>query len=1249
MVISGTNGDDTLNGTDGDDQIEGLDGNDFIVGGLGNDTLDGGAGDDSIYGGLGTDRLYGGAGNDILQDQYYYGEGWDLPFYDDEYLGGDGVDIFFGFAKSALTIDLRQQGVGQHTGNGFDVLTGIEHVFSSYYASNDTLIGDDGGNWFFATGGNDNLAGNGGDDLFTLGTGDKTIDGGDGSDTVQIWEIAGTDYNQTPVNLTISLGPDGGSQSTGGVTFTLTGIENLSTWKGNDTLVGDGADNILAGHLGSDVLVGGAGNDILAGDGSFNQYVYGSFVIGLTEVVTGTGGLDTLEGGLGDDRLIGGSGADTAVYANASGSVDVNLLAGTASGADGNDTLVSMDNVVGSSFDDRLTGDNRANRLDGGAGADQMAGNGGNDTYIVDHAGDSVTEASGTGGVDLVQASVAFTLGQFVENLTLTGSASINGTGNDLANILTGNGGTNILRGLGGDDQYVVDSSGDRAVEASADGGVDTVTASVSFIMGAHVENLTLVGAALNATGNALGNVINGNSNANLIDGRGGADTMSGGMGSDTYIVDDIGDVIVETSYVADVNSVKSSISYTLGTYLDNLTLTGTAAIDGKGNEFRNIITGNSAANVIDGGWGNDVMKGGAGNDTYIVDHVDDYIGETSSGGVDTVHSSVSYILGTYVENIFLTGEAAINATGSSRANHLVGNSAANYLDGRAGADIMEGGAGNDTLFVDSTGDVVIENAGEGTDTVRSTISYVLGDNVENLLLQGTAYRATGNALDNVVTGNASNNFIDGGLGADLLRGGLGDDIYAVDNSGDSILENAGAGIDTVRSTISFSLYFAGANVENLTLMGAAAIDAQGNDLDNVLTGNSAANYLTGNYGSDTMIGGRGDDRYAVTDLGDVVIEGADAGIDEVNSTVSFVLGDHVENLVLGGTDAVNGTGNALDNVITGNFAANVLDGGLGADTFSGGGGYDSYIVNSADDVVLAGDGMILSTVSFTMSQGFYGDLTLVGAEAVNGTGSEQDNLIIGNDLANQVVGNAGNDELRGGGGNDLLDGGTGADRMLGGAGDDTYQVDYYGEEVIEGANAGNDTVVASDSFVIGANVETLYLTGTGDFFAGGNDGANLIVGNNGANTIRGAAGNDRLEGGLGDDTLIGGQGFDTLFGGAGADNFVIDAFNSSDLFADFDRVADTVVLSASVFTGLGQGNLAQGAFRAGTAAQDSTDRVIYDQASGKLYFDADGTGSGAKVEIATFTAGTVLGYADFVVVDTGSATTTSAAADVLF
>lgn len=304
---------------------------------------------------------------------------------------------------------------------------------------------------------------------------------------------------------------------------------------------------------------------------------------------------------------------------------------------------------------------------------------------------------------------------------------------------------------------------------------------------------------------------------------------------------------------------------------------------------------------------------------------------------------------GVNITGLDIQGDASAQTlTGSEYSDRLLGDAGDDTLDGAAGPDLLIGGLGNDTYLVDNELDVVKELAAEGTDTIRSSVTIAAPENVEHLELTGVDHiDATGNALDNNLTGNVGNNLINGGAGADTMSGGGGDDTYVVDNALDQIVELDGEGVDRVESSVDYVL----ANtLETLTLIGDQAIDATGNDHDNVLTGNIASNFITGgagndvidgDAGNDTMSGGLGDDRYFVDDINDQVVEQLNSGTDHVQSSVSYALSENVENLTLTGTENLSATGNSLDNHIIGNEGDNIIVVGAGSDVVDGGEGDD--------------------------------------------------------------------------------------------------------------------------------------------------------------------------------------------------------------------------------------------------------------------------------------------------------------------
>lgn len=479
---------------------------------------------------------------------------------------------------------------------------------------------------------------------------------------------------------------------------------------GNDTLNGTSSDDVIIGYDGDDVLRGGAGNDRITGSAG-----------------SGLGSHDLLYGEAGDDVLFiyaadgrradpwsladGGDGEDTAIisfsnfgssltYAHNITSADIHCgrLAGR---------LVSIEHIV---FFGGFAGDT----LTGGEKADEIFGNDGNDTV------------DGGGGKDRVSGGA--------------GTDTVRGGAGDDRVVYEGYGSDTLDGGAGFDllDLSDFDNSGGATVDLrqqgqSAGGLTFTVTGFEGIIGSLWNDTLQLGATAGQLYGFDGNDTLIGSAGADLLQGDNGADTMLGGAGNDTYYVDDPGDVVIETTSAASTtdaggkDTVFASVDFSLRNSLtskgriENLTLTGSDAIDGTGNSRANTIIGNAAANVLNGGKGADTLRGGAGNDTYLVDNLGDRVFETVSsgdgrdaGGKDLVKSAVSFTLGDYIENLALVGTAE-QAIGNNLANKLAGTDGTNVLLGIGGNDRLDAGAGADALDGGAGDDKLIGGAGQDT------------------------------------------------------------------------------------------------------------------------------------------------------------------------------------------------------------------------------------------------------------------------------------------------------------------------------------------------------------------------------------------------------------------------------------------------------------------------------------------------------------------------------------------------------
>ena len=493
------------------------------------------------------------------------------------------------------------------------------------------------------------------------------------------------------------------------------------------------------------------------------------------------------------------------------------------------------------------------------------------------------------GDINVYMEKIALSPG--AEGLS-TAQLGVYSEGSDAGETMTGGYGSDTLIGLGGNDVLIGGQGGSDTLYGGAGDDVFQVGSAVLALDGgAGVDEVQFSGYRGVVVDLQAGTIDSGS--FGQMGRISGIENMVGSTwnDNDTYVLDSANDTISEQIVAGiddgGVDTVQSSITYTLAAFLENLTLTGSESIDATGNTAKNVLTGNSGNNILDGAAGGDRMTGGLGNDTYYVDNAGDVVTELHGGGNDTVISSRTYALSAEVEKLTLTGIGNTAGTGNALNNTIIGNDGNNKLvggegndslggglgndtlDGGKGGDTMKGGAGDDRYYIDNKLDVVTEYSNFGADTIVINGTYTLGANIENLILTGSGVRfGTGNALDNHITGNAGNNtlggadgndVIDGGKGTDNMRGGAGDDSFYVDNADDTVTEYSGQGTDSVFSSVSFTL---GSNVEAMTLTGAANLNGTGNTRDNSLTGNDGNNVLDGGRGHDVLTGGLGADTF---------------------------------------------------------------------------------------------------------------------------------------------------------------------------------------------------------------------------------------------------------------------------------------------------------------------------------------------------------------------------------------------------
>ena len=1189
-TIFGTAAPDTINGLGGDDSLNGQGGVDSIDGGDGNDTLSGGPAinpdngeevhdADTLNGGVGDDLYWVHAGTVIAADAG--GNDWVYAELTDWTLGA-GLDNLKLVASPRLD---AQNGTGNELANVIDP-SGLEHggVYHGM-GGNDTIFAAQRDGAYFGDDGDDVIhaeGGNGGADMF----------GGNGNDTL------------------IGLG-----QMTGGA-----GADSFTFLSADVGAILDFASTVDEIHLDATGMSAlGASGNFAAGDARFfaGTAAHDADDRVIFDAATGNLWYDADGNGAGEQGLIAvvtGDVVATDIFVD-NGSSGGNTINGTS----GNDSL------VGSADSDRLNGFAGNDTLDGMGGADTLDGGLGDDVYIVRADGDTIV--ADAGGIDTVVAVTAgfeeWTLGAGLENLDIDDSGvedyGASGTGNELNNVIRGgaNGGT--LSGLGGNDLLIARGAqpwnvtwlyggdgadtlrgGDWSTEMDGGAGDDVLIGAGdndvavggdgadSFVFqgsfhaiadfASGTDKLRFDGTVFTDIG-ASGNFVAGDARfhagtaAHDADDRIIYDAASGDLWYDADGNGAQGATLV-ARFVSNVVATDIAVDNGSG---GGQTINGTsgndALVGGDGNDTINGFAGND---TLDGAGGVDSLVGGDGNDFYRVDDTADVVVETENGGIDTIASSAQhYTLGDWANTLTLTNNSLAFAVGG-------GNAIDNVLSS-SGLSIvtqLDGFAGNDTLFGGTAGDEL--NGWEGNDSM---------------------------------VGGAGNDTFDGFNhpedGVDTMDGGAGDDHFFV-SPGDIV--SGGAGTDTVFSKASWTL---GETEENLTFHTGTDdhdllnITGVGNALNNVISAARAENStLDGKGGNDTITG----DELYEDDFLFSVSPGA-ANADVITNFID-------DKIVLDGAAHANSGP-------SGTFAAGDSRFWASAGANSGHDADDRVVYNTSSgqlwydaDGSGAGAAQLIATLQGAPTLDAT-NIAILNGSAGGGTinGTAGNDTLTGGSGNDTLNGLDGDDRLIGNGGDDRLDGGAGIDTLDGGLGNDTYVLGSESDTLIDAG--GIDTWLTQPGRALASGFENMTLLGTANGDASGNSVANVMIGNSGNNALRGRDGNDTLTGGGGNDF------FDFVTAPSAA---------NADTITDFVSGVDRLRFEDFVHAGIG----ATGSWSASDArfwasssgtAHDATDRVLYNTATGQLYYDADGSGSGAAQLVATLQGAPTISATDITVI----------------
>ncbi|XPV69995.1 MAG: hypothetical protein ACNI25_05315 [Halarcobacter sp.] len=1077
--VIGTQDNDTIVGSDVVNILKGQNGADILRGLDGNDTLEGELGNDTLEGGLGDDLLKGGIGKDTVSYEHAISS------------TNAGVTV-------SLESDENNPGLGSATGiDGIDTLWDFENITGSNY--NDTLNGNAENNTILALYGDDILVGNAGDDY---------IDGGDGIDTVDFSNVSTGTGEIINLELNEATGGDGIDD--------IYNIENVIGTKYVDTIIGDSLDNSIDGGRGNDTLIGADGNDTLVGN-------------------TGN---DFLSGGLGDDSIDGGVGSDTVDYSDIKGGVRVDLSDNTEQNTQkaGLDTLSSVENLIGTSFDDTITGSSSDNSIVTREGDDTIYASGGTDILNGGSGEDLLSFANSANSIT-VDLSITQEQSTGIGQTTISNIEDLEGSNNvdtllgDFQNNkIYGLDGNDFINGKEGDDSLFGQAGDDTIVGGSGndtiDGGTNTAQGdSIDYTDSSNAVKLALANSGTDALatigteqdtvrnienilGSKYNDTLSGNDDNNLLSGNAGDDILSGGLGDD-------------------------------------------------------ILNGGEDNDTLSGGLGNDTLSGGLGNDT--VDYRDITVGnvvvdlsistqqDTKNAGLDILNSVENFIGTSFGDTVW----------GSADNNKIETKVGDDTIYSSSGTDIIDGGSGEDLLSFETSGTGVIADLSnlneQATNQGRITIA-----NIENLEGSNQVDTFSGDSNINKIYGLDGNDTIFGAQGDDSLFGQGGDD-KIIGGSGNDIIDGGintsqGDSVDYSTSSNAVSLTLANSGNDAIATIGTEQDTVRnieniiGSQYNDTLGGNADNNSISGNNGDDTFIASDGNDEF-IGGSGNDTIDYSNR-VDNINVTL---IDNSPSNIVNGTfTDTVyqveNITGSQVNDTITGDSGINTLKGQEGDDTISGGAGND--VIDGGTNTA-QGDSVDYrsssSAVKLTLSDSGNDANATIGLEQdtvrniENILGSQNNDILGGNSDNNSISGNTGNDTLSGGLGDDTLDGGEGDDTLSGGLGDDFLN-----------GGVGVDTVDYSDINVAGVSVDLSKQTQQDTQNAGLDTLSSVenLIGTSFDDTITGSDDDNKIETKDGNDIIYASSGTDSLDGGSGQD--LLSFVNSSNkITVDLSNIAE--------------------------------------------------------------------------------------------